>query len=933
MKNRILIFLILILFQNLSAQIVTIDPPFATVDDDITVYYDATQGSGELEGISPIFMHTGVLIDGQNGWQYVQGNWGTFDGNVIMNNEGNNIHSRSFNIRDFYGVPQGETVTHLAFVFRNQDGSLEGKTADYQDIFVPIYLDNAQFLISISSPAEETIIEESGNTIPIKVDASKNATISLYEDGNLITSDTDTTLLEYNLTAGSTGEHIVIATANDGTTTVSDTFRYIVNPSITVAEPPAGTLLGLNRIDNNTVRLKLYAPFKDYVYVIGDFNNWQPNLDYYMKRSSDGATWWLDITGLDSNTEYAYQYFVSGDLKIADPYSEKILDKWNDPYIPESVYPNLKPYPENQTTGIVSTFKTINPIFNWQHDNYSKPAIEDLVIYELLVRDFSEQQSFQMIIDSLDYLQRLGINAIELMPVNEFEGNNSWGYNPSFHMALDKYYGTAETFKTLVDEAHARGMAVFIDVVYNHAFSQSPLAQLYWDNANFRPSPQNPWLNATPMHPFNVGSDFNHEAQATKDWLDRVMVYWIEEYHLDGFRFDLSKGFTQNFSSDVGIWGQYDASRIALLKRTADVCWGADPDFRIILEHFADANEERELSDYGMLIWGNINHEYSEAAMAYSSNLTGVDYQVSWRSFNDPHLVGYMESHDEERLMYKNLQFGNAGSGYDIKSLPIALDREELVGAFFFTIPGPKMIWQFGELGYDYSINRCEDGTVNPDCRLSPKPVRWDYYQMQDRRDLYDIWSSLIHIKTNYEVFKTTDYNYDLTSKIKKIHLNHNSMNVTVVGNFDVQSNNTSPQFQHTGTWYEYFTGQTLEVNDVNMSIDLEAGEYRLYTDQFVENPNLNINNIQEISGLLDLNINPNPSNGELFINLELENTQNISIDIIDINGKNVSSLYHANTNQINIQTDLDNHLANGIYTIRIMTDTGVSNHKWILQR
>ena len=93
--------------------------------------------------------------------------------------------------------------------------------------------------------------------------------------------------------------------------------------------------------------------------------------------------------------------------------------------------------------------------------------------------------------DTLNYLEELGINAIELMPVNEFEGNNSWGYNPSFHMALDKYYGTPEAFKALVDACHARGIAVILDVVYNHVFSQSPLAKLYWDPIAFKPTIDN----------------------------------------------------------------------------------------------------------------------------------------------------------------------------------------------------------------------------------------------------------------------------------------------------------------------------------------------------------------------------------------------------------------------------------------------------------
>lgn len=933
MKKIIIGILLLGFCQYITAQIVTLDPPFPTIDDDVTITYDATQGSAQLVDVAPIFMHSGVVTEagGPGNWQYVVGTWGVFDGTGIMSSQGNNIHTKTINIRDYYGIPEGEVVTELAMVFRNQDGSLEGKTADFQDIFVPIYTNSPDLLISISSPAEETVLTTIGEMLNVNVNTSADADIIITEDGNEIASSTNaTTNLQTTINVSSPGEHMVIATATSGGQSVSDTFTYIVNPTINTAEPQAGLKNGINYIDDNSVILQLWAPYKDFIYVIGDFNNWSPDLDYYMNRSGDGATWWLEITGLNPDEEYAFQYFVDGDLKIADPYSTKILDAWNDPYI-GSAYPDLKPYPTGKTTGIVTAFQTVTTDFNWQYDNYDKPASEDLVIYELLIRDFQEERTFQSVMDSLDYLERLGINAIQFMPINEFEGNVTWGYNPSFHMALDKYYGTAESFKTLVDECHSRGIAVILDVVYNHVFSQSPLAQLYWDDSNFQPAPENPWLNTTPRHPFNVGSDMDHEAQATKDWLDRVMLYWIEEFHIDGFRFDLSKGFTQNYTTDVGAWSNYDASRIALIKRIADVLWAADSDFYVTLEHLSTGSEEKELADYGMMLWGNVNHEYNEASMAYGSNLSGVDHAVSWRNFNDPNLIGYMESHDEERLMYKNLQFGNSGTDYDVTMLETALDRQELVGAFFFTIPGPKMMWQFGELGFDYSINRCEDGTIDPDCRLSPKPIRWDYYEETGRKDLFDVYAALIHLKTNYPVFKTTDYSYNLASKLKRINLNSTDMNVAVIGNFDVQANDVQPLFQHTGWWYEYFSGDSIEVTDLNMAISLEAGGYQLYIDQKVDNPSNPTVSNEAPKWLSYLEISPNPSNGMLHLALELNQAQQIKVALYDISGKKIKNIFQGYDSRLMIQKDLSMDLSAGIYLLSIQTGTGVLTKKWVV--
>jgi hypothetical protein len=165
----------------------------------------------------------------------------------------------------------------------------------------------------------------------------------------------------------------------------------------------------------------------------------------------------------------------------------------------------------------------------------------------------------------------------------------------------------------------------------------------------------------------------------------------------------------------------------------ADKIWAVNPKAFVILEHFAANTEEQELAAYknGMLVWGNANYNFNEATMGYNdggnSNFSWASYQM--RGYSKPGLVAYMESHDEERLMYKNRMYGNSSGSYNIKNLNTALNRNEMAATFFLSLAGPKMIWQFGELGYDYSINRCENGSVSSDCRTSPKPVVWDYYE------------------------------------------------------------------------------------------------------------------------------------------------------------------------------------------------------------
>jgi 1,4-alpha-glucan branching enzyme len=190
---------------------------------------------------------------------------------------------------------------------------------------------------------------------------------------------------------------------------------------------PNGAIDGINYIDNNTVVLVLTAPNKVSAYVTGTFNSWgQTN----MNKTPDGKKFWVQLNGLTAGQEYIYQYVVDG-IRIADPYTEKVLDPWNDPYISSSTYPGLISWTDTGK-GIAGVFQTAQPEYNWQVQNFDAPDDHKLIVYELLIRDFTAEHSYKSVIDSIQYLKNLGINAIELLPVNEFEGNTSWGYNPSF---------------------------------------------------------------------------------------------------------------------------------------------------------------------------------------------------------------------------------------------------------------------------------------------------------------------------------------------------------------------------------------------------------------------------------------------------------------------------------------------------------------------
>ena len=599
--------------------------------------------------------------------------------------------------------------------------------------------------------------------------------------------------------------------------------NYYEGKSVATIMPlPAGIVDGINYISSTSITFSLYAPGKQNVYLIGDFNNWQVSSPYLMYLTPDSTRWWLTINNLTPQKEYIFQYLVNGTIRIADPYSEKISDPDNDKYITSATYPNLISYPTGKTTQIASVIQTDQTLYAWKDTAFQKPNKTDLVIYELLVRDFLSTHKYKTLTDTLNYLKNLGVNAIELMPVAEFEGNESWGYNPSFHMAPDKYYGPKEDLKAFIDKAHSMGMAVFLDMVLNHVMGSSPLARLYWDAANNRPAANNPWLNPIPKHDYNVGNDINHESAATQSYVDRVTSFWLSQYKVDGFRFDLSKGFTQtNTLGDVAAWGHYDQSRINLLERMATKIWMVKPDAYIILEHFADNDEETVLSNYGMMIWGNLNNRYLQSAMGWSdqSDISWGSYKA--RGWSQPNLVTYMESHDEERMMYKNITYGNSSGSYNVKDLHTALNRVKLASAFFYTIPGPKMLWQFGELGYDVSINY--------NGRTGNKPIHWEYYSDAYRKDVYKVIAALTKLK-QYPAFRSSNFTLNVAGLWKSINITDPTMNVTVIGNFNVTSASGSPNFANTGKWYDYLSGDSIVVTNTSSLISLSPGEFHIYT-------------------------------------------------------------------------------------------------------
>lgn len=909
MKKSGLLFLMGLFFIQMISygQMITTDPALPYANEAVTVYFNAVGTA--LEGNSgELYTHTGVTVNGAQ-WQNVIGTWGNNEAQPQLTNIGTDLYELEItpSIYEFYDVESTNDISEVCMVIRSADASAQTDP----DIFIEVF--EVGLNVSIISPESSPSFVDPDEEINVVAEASFANEVSLYVDDELITTISGNSLNETIIASNVVdSKKWIKVVAADQDNEVADSIYYYVRGTTEVAALPSGVVDGINYIDDQTVTLVLHAPLKNSIFAGGDFSDWQVDPAYKMKRTfSDPANpatrYWVTISGLNPGQEYAFVYLVDETIVISDPYSEKILDPWNDNYIPAENYPDLKPYPEQAAgLGLLTVIQTGQEEYNWQIEDFDAPDQTNLIIYELLIRDFVAAQNYQTLADTISYLKTLGVNAIELMPVNEFDGNNSWGYNPNHYFALDKMYGTKNNFKGFIDVCHENGIAVILDVVFNHATAASPYVKLYYDQDLNRPAANSPFYNPIPKHEFNVFSDMNHESPASKHYISNAIKYWLEEYRVDGYRLDLSKGLTQtNTLGNVGAMAQYDQSRIDILNNYLAAALSMNPDAYFILEHFADNDEEVVLSDDGMMIWGNSNYNYNEGTMGYNesgkSNFSWISHKS--RGWADPHVVGYMESHDEERLMYKNVSYGNASGGYNIQELTTALERQQLAAVFFFTIPGPKMIWQFGELGYDYSkFYDIQTGEViegDDGVKVSPKPIRWDYMDDFRREALYNVYSELIKLKKEKPAFSATDFSLNVNATMKSIHLNHNSMNVTVLGNFGVTGDGMDPDFQHMGYWYDYFAGDSLSVTDVNAEIFLNAGEYRIYTDVKLETPQigLGVHNSQNREPFIDA-IYPNPSDDQFNIVFDLTEKVAIEVIIYNMNGQKVKSVYNGKLSQ-----------------------------------
>jgi 1,4-alpha-glucan branching enzyme len=589
---------------------------------------------------------------------------------------------------------------------------------------------------------------------------------------------------------------------------------------------PAGVSNGIYYGEDGTsVTLCTYAASKTQsakrVFLLGDMTNWKLSADYQLYK--DGNYFWITLTGLESGKEYRFQYAVERadgvKKQISDLYSEKVLHP-DDQYEPKKVDPDLLDYPTGKgADGYVTVIQPGKPQFQWSDAtlNFKRPNKNNLVIYELWIYDYTEGRSLKGLMKRLDYIQNLGVNAVELMPICEFDGNYNWGYSPNHYFAPDRAYGSETMYKEFIDECHKRGIAVILDMVFNHATGNNPMNKLYPYGTDLA---SNPWFNVNAPHSDNVYEDWNHGFEPAHEMFIRTLQYWLKEYKVDGYRLDLSHGLCSDKpNTAIGNLKDYYNKGVKAVS----------PDAYMILEHWGSnmGSERPELISYGMQCWSNTTNAYCQTAMGWLKDGDGFG------EANKDGFVSYCESHDEERMQYKAKKYGNG----DLQTNTSArLGRVAENVAFNVLLNGSHMLWMWEEIGYDFSINsdldhpNAENNSYR--CNKKPRPEIRSYFTNSNRVAAFTKCAQVITLRTQLmpEVFEgnPTLVSVSSGSKLRKIRWGNN---LYAVANFDVSSSQgaTLPS----GTWYDYLNGGT----PASGTYTLAPGELKVFTGTQIAPP------------------------------------------------------------------------------------------------
>jgi 1,4-alpha-glucan branching enzyme len=464
------------------------------------------------------------------------------------------------------------------------------------------------------------------------------------------------------------------------------------------------------------VAFRVWAPHADAVYVMGSFNNFQPD-SHPMIPEMDGF-WFANISTAKIGSEYRFR-IVAGDKQFSrlDPYAR-------------------------QVTSATGNGVVYDPIFDWENDAFQLPPINELVIYEMHLGTFHDKEEghadkFAEAIQKFDHLQRLGVNVIEVMPLAEFAGDLSWGYNPSCVFAVETKYGGPAGFKRFVKAAHQAGLGVILDVVYNHfgpsdldlwqfdGWSENSLGGIYFYN-DWRA--ETPWGSTRP----------DYGRKEVRQFIRDNALMWLEDYHVDGLRLDMTL-FMRSVrgDGDPGAELADGWSLVQWINREVSEKYAGRITIAEDLQNDGRLTKPVEQGGAGFSAqWGaKFVHPIRAAVITPNDEQRSLDSvrEAIASNFNgDPfQRVIYSESHDE-------IANGKARVASEIDPHHpdswCAQKRTTLAAAMVLTAPGIPMLFQGQEF--------LEDGWFQDSVPL-------DWHKSEEFSGLVRMYRDLIHLRLN----------------------------------------------------------------------------------------------------------------------------------------------------------------------------------------
>ncbi len=758
MRKKLLLFVALLCSVALGSQAAIFETNYPLLQEsskDVKITFNAAESgvAGLMDLSTDLYAHIGVFTTkSPSDWSHVVCNWGVnTDKNKFVRVAENTYELSIGDLRTYFGITdETETITDICVIARNAAGTVQ--TADN---FIEVLKDGFAIVMN-TTPSSVPITVPVNGSVEIEVLSTEIATLSLYVNDELQQEELNVNSHTFTHKFTEAGKYKVQAVANNGTETKKKTKSvYVITPSPAKDYPGGTPKQGAVKNSDGSVTFCLAAPEKNKVVIVGSWDNYEilDERTMYYQDYEGFRYFWTTVSGLDNSTYYPYYYYVDENFKVSDPYGHLILDQHNDKYLSDDVYPNRPDYPYDKFDDtMLAVYKGDLDDYDWQVENFKVANPKSMTIYELLFRDFTGSDSsadgtVRAAIEKIPYLKQLGVTVVELMPIMQFDGNNSWGYNTNNFMAPDKSYGSPDDYKEFIDKCHQAGIGVVLDIVFNHTPDLHPWYKMYSKG-------NSPFYNAVCPHDYGVFNDIKQEYPLwEKHWID-VLTYWLEVYKVDGFRFDLVKGLGDS-DSYAGGTEAYNQSRIDRMARLHAAMKKVNPNVIHINEHLASASEEKPMGNDGQYLWNNQSHN----SIKYAQGLTGGNMRYFYSAnCSRPAFstVDYMESHDEERLGYSQDKSGAAA----IKSDAVAkAKRLGSAAAQMLMFPGPKMIWMFGELGANQTTKSSDGGN-----NTSPKKLCWNNLEDENYSALHQNYVNLCHLrKDNPEMFGSEDVKPKIT--------------------------------------------------------------------------------------------------------------------------------------------------------------------------